>query len=128
MSAHSSERQETTIKIRNIVDGELVSQLIQKFPEASEVLLTAEDEQRVLSESTTNVIVESFDDSAVVNPNSRKEIYEILKSLLVTSSTTINSETYKLWDSVFWNDDNYRPDHRGHLHLGQVHTLSAFTE
>jgi hypothetical protein len=30
--------------------------------------------------------------------------------LLVTSRTTIEEESDKIWDSVFWDDDNYRPD------------------
>jgi hypothetical protein len=30
--------------------------------------------------------------------------------LLVTSRTTIEEESDKMWDSVFWDDENYRPD------------------
>jgi hypothetical protein len=30
--------------------------------------------------------------------------------LLVTSRTTIKEQSDKMLDSVFWNDDNYRPD------------------
>ena len=34
----------------------------------------------------------------------------MLQDLLVSSRTTIKDESDKMWDSVFWNDDNFRPD------------------
>jgi hypothetical protein len=34
----------------------------------------------------------------------------ILKDFLVTSRTTIKEQNDKMWDSVVWNDDSYRPD------------------
>ncbi len=37
-------------------------------------------------------------------------IYQILENLLVTSRVTIGAQSSQMWDSVFWNEDNYRPD------------------
>lgn len=110
MASQTSERQDTTIRIENIVEGQLVSNLIQRYPEAKEVLLTAKDEKRLLAESTFNIIIESFDDSVILNPNSEKNINDILKDLLITSRVTISNQSSHMWESVFWNDDNYRPD------------------
>jgi hypothetical protein len=45
-----------------------------------------------------------------VTPETEFQIYNILKDLLVTSRTTIKEQSDKTWDSVFWNEDNYRPD------------------
>ncbi|XP_045032922.1 uncharacterized protein LOC123474642 [Daphnia magna] len=61
-------------------------------------------------ETATNIFVESFDDSDVVSQNSESQVYNVLKNLLVSSRTTIKEQSDKMWESVFWNEDNYRPD------------------
>ena len=99
------------IRIESVTSGKLVSNLLQKFGKnQKEVYLTAEDEKRMLTETATNIRIEIFDDSDVVSSNSEKEIYNTLRELLITSRTTIQNSSDKMWESVFWNDDNYRPD------------------
>lgn len=111
LSSQTSQRAEVTIRIENIVNGDLMSKLHQRFPNSPTVLLTAEDEKRLLSESVTNVMVDTiFDDLSVVTPDSEKSVYNMLKNLLVSSTVTIRKQSDKMWDSVFWNEDNYRPD------------------
>jgi hypothetical protein len=84
---------------------------MQKFNESTkDALLTASDEKKLLTESTTNVLIDTFDDSDVVSQNSESQVYKILESLLVSSRTIIKDQSDKMWDSVFWNEDNYRPD------------------
>ena len=61
-------------------------------------------------ESTTNVLIETFDDSDDVSQNSESQVYNLLNNLLVSSRTNIKEQNDQMWDSVFWNDDNYRPD------------------
>ena len=34
----------------------------------------------------------------------------MLKEMLISSRTTIKDQSDGMWESVFWNDDNYRPD------------------
>jgi hypothetical protein len=64
----------------------------------------------MLSETATNIRMDTFDDSEVGSPDTEFQILNILKDLLVTSRTTIKEQSDKMWDSVFWNEDNYRPD------------------
>jgi predicted house-cleaning noncanonical NTP pyrophosphatase (MazG superfamily) len=64
----------------------------------------------MLAETATNIRMDTFDDSEVGSPDTESQILNILKDLLVTSRTTIREQSDKMWDSVFWNDDNYRPD------------------
>jgi hypothetical protein len=64
----------------------------------------------MLTETATNIRMDTFDDSEVGSPDTELHILKILKDLLVTSRTTITKQSDKMWDSVFWNDDNYRPD------------------
>ena len=61
-------------------------------------------------ESTTNVLIETFDDSDDVSQNSESQVYNLLNNLLVSSRTNIKEQNDQMWPSVFWNDDNYRPD------------------
>jgi hypothetical protein len=111
LSSQTSQTKQTVIRIDNIVSGQMMAQLLQKFDESTkEALLTASDEKKLLTESMTNVLVDTFDDSDVVSQTSESQIYNMLKSLLVSSRTTIKEQSDKMWDSVFWNDDNYRPD------------------
>ena len=110
LSAQTTQRRETVIRIQNIVTGEMATKLDQKFRNANDTLLTAADEKRLLVESSTNVLIDSFDDMDVVSQSTETQIYNLLQDLLVSSRTTIKDESDKMWDSVFWNDDNFRPD------------------
>jgi hypothetical protein len=64
----------------------------------------------MLTETATNIRMETFDDSEVGSPDTESQIYNILKDLIVTSRTTIKEQGDKMWDSVFWREENYRPD------------------
>jgi hypothetical protein len=111
LSSQSTQTRQTVIRIDNIVKGQMMTQLMQKFNESTkDALLTASDEKKLLTESTTNVLIDTFDDSDVVSQNSESHVYNMLESLLVSSRTIIRDQSDKMWDSVFWNEDNYRPD------------------
>ena len=111
LSAQTSQIRETFIRVDSVVSGDMVSSLLhQRFE--NQVYLTAEDEKKLFQDKklATNVIVETFEDSDVISPKTELQIYNILKDLLVTSRTIIKDQSDKMWDSVFWNEDNYRPD------------------
>lgn len=111
LSSQSTQTKQTVIRIDNIVTGHMMTQLLQRFNQSTkEILLTASDEKKLLTESTTNVLVDTFDDSDVVSQDSESQVYNLLNSLLVTSRTIIKEQNDQMWQSVFWNDDNYRPD------------------
>jgi hypothetical protein len=110
LSSQTSQTKQTTISIDSVTSGQLVSTLLQKFGDKKEIFLTAKDEKKMLTETATNIRMDTFDDSEVGSPDTEIQILNILKDLLVTSRTTIKEQSDKMWDSVFWNDDNYRPD------------------
>ena len=111
-SAQRTQRRETVIRVENIMAGEMAATLDQRYtnPDTPDALLTAEDEKRLLTESSTNVLIDSFDDSDVVSPTTEAQIYNMLKDMLVSSREIIKDQSDQMWESVFWNDDNYRPD------------------
>ena len=107
LSSQKSNRRETVIRIDSIVSGFMFTRLQQKYPEADSVLLTAEDTKQLLSESATNVLADTFDDNEIA---SESALYGILEKLIVSAKETITKDSSSMWDSVFWNEDNYRPD------------------
>jgi pullulanase/glycogen debranching enzyme len=88
----------------------MVSNLLQRFGQTDEILLTTNDEKRLLTETTTNILVETFDESDVVSPNSESQIYNMLRNLLFSNKTVVKEQSDKMWGTVFWNEENYRPD------------------
>jgi hypothetical protein len=110
LSSQTSQTKQTTISIDSVTSGTLVSTLLQKFGDKKDIFLTASDEKKMLTETATNIRMDTFDDYEVGSPDTESQISNILKGLLVTSRTTIKEQSDKIWDSVFWNDDNYRPD------------------
>jgi hypothetical protein len=110
LSSQTSQTKQATINIDSVTSGSMVSHLLQKFEDKNEIFLTANDEKKMLAESATNIRMEMFDDSEIASPDTENQIVNILKDLLITSRTTIKEQNDKMWDSVFWNDDNYRPD------------------
>jgi hypothetical protein len=110
LSWQTSQTKQTTISIDSVTSGQMVSTLLQKFGDKNQIFLTANDEKKMLTETLNNIRMDTFDDSEVGSPDTEFQILSILKDLLVTSRTTIKEQNDKMWDSVFWNDDNYRPD------------------
>jgi hypothetical protein len=64
----------------------------------------------MLTEMATNIRMDTFDDYEVGSPNTELLIINNLKDLLGVSKITIKEQSDKMWDSVFWNEENYRPD------------------
>ena len=85
-SSQTSKTKETAIRIENVMSGQLVSDLLQRFDQKNkEIWLTSKDEKRILKETATcatNVLVESFDNTDVVSPDSESQINNVLKNLL----------------------------------------------
>jgi len=46
----------------------------------------------------------------VANPDAKNEIYKMIQTMLEMAKEKINSDSNKKWDSVFWRDENTRPD------------------
>lgn len=76
------------------------------------VLLTAEDEQKFFSDTANNIILSTVDDSnGVFTEVSRDQIMNFLKlNLIDPGRAIIQNSSDANWQSVFWNNDNYRPD------------------
>ena len=101
---------QTTISIESVTSGQMVSNLLQKFKDKNEVFLNDNDTMKMLAEMATNIRRETFEDNEIGSPDTEIQIYKSLKDFLITSMTTITEQSDKRWDSVFWHNENYRPD------------------
>lgn len=110
LTSQASHTEDIIIRIDNIVSkSQMVQNLLQQFDQdTQDVFLTANDEKRLLTETTINILIDTLEDMDVVSSISELEIYNKLKEILI--SGTINEQSPETWKSVLWNDENYRPD------------------
>ena len=108
LNSQDARRQEIVIRIENILSGNMMATLRQRF--RNQVLLTAENEEKLVKESTTRVLAETFSNLDTTQPQVETEISNKIASMIISSRETISDEKSEMWNSVLWNDDNYRPD------------------
>jgi len=113
--SQTSQTKQTEISVESLRSTRMMVKLEQQMGTNDiAAFLTANDEQQFLSESATNVLVTSFDDSGkdtVFSEESKEKILSFLKkNLLDPSRTIIKDIGDENWKSVYWNPDNYRPD------------------
>ena len=111
-SSQKTKTKEIKIQVESILSGRMASKLIQRMPNVDFALLTADDEKELLAESSTAVLIDSIDNSdSIVLSDSETEIYKFLKEALIDPSRIfITNQSDHMWESVFWDDENYRPD------------------
>lgn len=77
LESQTWQTKQMVIQIDKIISDVMASKIIHDGQ------ITEVEENKLLSEMTTNIITESFDDLEVVSPNSAWEIRNILKDLLI---------------------------------------------
>jgi hypothetical protein len=125
LSSEASHIKQATINVDSVTSGQMVTRLLQKFGDQNEVFLSADDERKMLTEMASKIQMDTFDDYEVGSSDAEIIIYSFLKDLLVMSRTTIKEQSDEIWDSVFWNEDNYRPDRTTRILNEIVNKLST---
>jgi hypothetical protein len=108
LSSQKTKQRKTNIHIDSIVSGSMFTRLQQKYPEADSVLLTADDKKKLLSETRTKVLADTVHDNEIAS--SESALYGILERLIFSAQEITTKDSSFKWDSVFWNEDNCRPD------------------
>ena len=94
--------------VSSITNGQMYSKMNQLFPNADQILLTSDGAQALIAETAENVVVNTISDNDQLNLSSA--IYDQLFKLLIDSSKHYDMVDRAIWNSVFWDSDNYRPD------------------
>jgi hypothetical protein len=112
-SSQTSQTKVTIIPIDSVTSSRMVTNLLQIFgSDQNYIFLTSDDEKKMLAETSTNIRMNIFDDSEIGTPDTDTQFDKILKDLFETfKMTNVELELGdKMWDSVYWSEDGYRPD------------------
>ena len=102
---------EIAIQLDVVFSDELTNTILRRFPKMKEVLVALKEENMLLEKMTSKVLREYFEQSDVISRDSESQVYRILQRLLISTSQTIDpASDNDLWKSVFWLDEDYRPD------------------
>ncbi len=85
LNSQTSQQRGVVIKLENLVKGDMVAKLNQRYPEAQTIILTADDQKKLESEFLSNIDVVIFDDfseGAQITPESETRVRDIKNSLL----------------------------------------------
>lgn len=103
-------QKQVSIRSEDIQLSDLIAKIEQRLPQSEFVLLTALDEQRLLSEFASSIVSEVFDDTDVIAPNSEAQLLKPIKEALLSTGKTIKDPGDKSWASVYWHDESRRPE------------------
>ncbi|XP_055328828.1 uncharacterized protein LOC129581650 isoform X2 [Paramacrobiotus metropolitanus] len=98
------------VKAEHVQAGRLFSQLQQQVPNTSVVYMKADDLTQMTLEIATNVMATEVVDDEFIGQDQSITITNILESLLQMKPESSASFQAQMWDSVFWKDENTRPD------------------
>ena len=94
-------KQKIVIRAEDIIAGNMMATLRRRF--GNQILLTADDEEKLVMESTTRVL-------AFNNLKSPQQIVEEVSNKIASLIISSREPIYEnMWGSVNWSD-NYRPD------------------
>jgi len=106
------QHQTIAITSQHIRDSRILTQLYQNYPIIG--FLTSENKKLVLTEIMANVLgdVES-ESNSIIDPRDEMRVGKYLENLLFcgeTGSTKIRYDDLGKWKTVYWRDDDTRPD------------------
>ncbi|OQV15157.1 hypothetical protein BV898_10671 [Hypsibius exemplaris] len=110
LQTQRSSRRRIQIRAEHVQSGNLFSSLEQKLPGKDIVYLQSDDVKQLTQEIATDVMATEVTDGEFVSHDQSLSISNLLTSLLkIREQSTANFDA-QMWESVFWNDDNARPD------------------
>jgi len=112
VNSEKTRTKEIHINVASIMAGSLMSKLQIQMLHAEFVLISKEDELALLSEMSTIIIRESFEDFETPSYIAEDKIIDFLRKHLLMESElqTTNRITDFRWDALFLNSNNHRPD------------------
>jgi len=109
-SLENLRRKEILIRSENVRSGRLFRTINQKYPLAASVLVTAADFCTLLSQSVKAVINSNFNSNDILDATSKAAIHSTVELMLGAKKTKIESNNPTAWESVFYFDEDLRPD------------------
>ncbi|XP_055329213.1 uncharacterized protein LOC129581931 [Paramacrobiotus metropolitanus] len=98
------------VKAEHVQAGRLFSQLKKQVPDTDVVYMTADDLTQMTLEIATNVMATEVVDDEFIGQDQSLTITNILESLMQMKPESSASFQEQMWNSVFWQEENTRPD------------------
>jgi len=112
LSSMVTKKKQTLITVDLESKTGIASKLLQnqKYKDVSEVLMSDDATKRIL-EDLSKISFQTYDEIGIAAGNDDRVFnpYEMLKEMLIVSRERIRRGDVA-WDSVFWEDENSRPD------------------
>ncbi|XP_055335736.1 uncharacterized protein LOC129586498 [Paramacrobiotus metropolitanus] len=108
--AQRSARRIIQVKAEHVQAGQLYSRLKQDVPNTDVVYMQADDLTQMTLEIANNVMATEVVDDEFIGQDQSLTITKILESLMQVKPESTASFQAQMWDSVFWQEENTRPD------------------
>ncbi|XP_055350706.1 uncharacterized protein LOC129597251 [Paramacrobiotus metropolitanus] len=110
LRTQKSARRLIQVKAEHVQNGALATTLNQRFPGKDVVYMKSDDLKQLTLEIATNVVATEVTDDEFVSQDQSITISTLLESILKAKAVTTASFDSQMWSSVFWQDENARPD------------------
>jgi len=110
LQTQDSSKRSITIKAEHCKSGKLFTRLQQNLPGKDTVYMTSDDMKQMTMEMSTNVMASSVQDADFISNDQSLQISTLLETIMQAIPASTETFDKGMWDSVFWNDENARPD------------------
>ena len=110
LQSQKSIRRLLSIKAEHVQSSALFSVLHQKFIDRDVIYLQADDAKRLSLEIASNVMAMEVIDDEFVSQDQQVTIANLLDNILKLKTVSTEMFETQMWNSVFWQDENSRPD------------------
>ncbi|XP_055354957.1 uncharacterized protein LOC129600460 [Paramacrobiotus metropolitanus] len=98
-----------TLTAEHVQTGKLFTELQQKF-QGTDVYLSGEDAKQLQQEIASNVMAAEIADAEFIGGDQSPTLMHFIGEALKLQETTSAWFTPKMWESVYWKEENARPD------------------
>ncbi|XP_055351134.1 uncharacterized protein LOC129597552 [Paramacrobiotus metropolitanus] len=110
LQSKTSSARRLTVNVEFISTGKLFSELRTRFTGSTDVYLSGADAKELTTEIATNLLAAEISDADFVDQESSPKLMQLIESALELSTESSKNFDAAKWRSVFWKDENARPD------------------
>ncbi|XP_055351057.1 uncharacterized protein LOC129597505 [Paramacrobiotus metropolitanus] len=110
LESQRSAARRLTLTAEHIQTGKMFTELEQRYAGYDEVYLNGEDSKRMQQEIASNVMAAEIADSEYVSGEQSPTLLKFIEQALSLQEVSSAKFTPEMWKSVYWKDENSRPD------------------
>ncbi|XP_055351149.1 uncharacterized protein LOC129597565 isoform X2 [Paramacrobiotus metropolitanus] len=110
LESQGSTGKRMTVTAEHVQHSSMYAAINQKLPNKDPIYLTSDDANTLQREIMNNVQATEVEDEDFVSDASQPTLMGLINEALGLATRSSKDFEEHMWDSVFWNDDNARPD------------------